>query len=497
MRTIEDLIKEFGEIPFCKCGCGNKVNIFLNNYSNYKRRGGFPKFLPSHNTKGINHPLYGKHPSKESIKNMSNSHIGLQCGKNNSKYNPNIHKSIEQIEKELGIIPFCGCSCGNKVNINPKRYEYYKENGYPQYISGHARLGKGKTINQIIQELGKIPLCQCGCGHEVNVNLNRRYAEYKKNGYPKFITGHNTGKGENNLNYTIPKTLEDCVKDIGEIPFCECNCGNKINVNPRYYLKYKKEGYPKIIVGHLKGENAPWFGIPKEKHPQYNPEIPHTVEELIFKLGEPPLCACGCGQKVNINPERYQEYKKYGYPKYLSGDNTNHTEQWKKYLSEKMSGENHPLFGKTGKLSLNYGKKRTEEQKIKMSGKNHPNFGKPAPKGSGHGIGDYHQTPNQGIVWMKSQWELKYADYLEKNNIDYYYELYGFEMNIGFDTTYYPDFFLLTENKFIEIKGRNNYNKWEDTDISKQKSNKFKFEFCQNWSYEVLFKEDLKKLNII
>ncbi len=45
-------------------------------------------------------------------------------------------------------------------------------------------------------------------------------------------------------------TIEDCIRDIGEIPLCQCGCGNKVNVNPKYYLIYKRLGYPKFIQGH-------------------------------------------------------------------------------------------------------------------------------------------------------------------------------------------------------------------------------------------------------
>lgn len=46
-------------------------------------------------------------------------------------------------------------------------------------------------------------------------------------------------------------TLEDCIRDIGEIPYCLCGCGHKVNVNPKYYSIYKREnGYKKFINGH-------------------------------------------------------------------------------------------------------------------------------------------------------------------------------------------------------------------------------------------------------
>jgi len=133
----------------------------------------------------------------------------------------------------------------------------------------------------------------------------------------------------------------------------------------------------------------------------------------------------------------------------------------------------------------------------KNSGKNHHHFGEKAYDGSGRGNGSYHQTPNQGQVYLKSSYEIAYANYLEQNNVNYWYEVYGFDMNIGFDTIYHPDFFLPEYNKFIEIKGRENYNLWEDSDVSKQKSNKFKELYLKYYDYEVLFSEDLRKLQII
>lgn len=74
--TIEDFIKDIGEIPICRCDecqkTGIKVNIKLNRrYYNGYKRSGYPKFLPGHQSRGLNHPLLNKHHSKEAKKNMS------------------------------------------------------------------------------------------------------------------------------------------------------------------------------------------------------------------------------------------------------------------------------------------------------------------------------------------------------------------------------------------------------------------------------------------
>ncbi len=112
-RTIEDLIKEFGEIPYCQCdsnegkGCGQKVNISVSNYQNYRNRGGFPKLLPHHNTKGENNPFFGKKHTEISILKQKESAIGKHCGELNPFYGK-IH-TIEFREKSrqqhLGIHP--------------------------------------------------------------------------------------------------------------------------------------------------------------------------------------------------------------------------------------------------------------------------------------------------------------------------------------------------------------------------------------------------------
>jgi len=53
-------------------------------------------------------------------------------------------------------------------------------------------------------------------------------------------------------------------------------------------------------------------------------------------------------------------------------------------------------------------------------------------------------------IWMKSSWESKYAEYLDKNNIKWLYESKTF--NLG-DCTYTPDFYLPKQDLYIEVKG--------------------------------------------
>jgi len=68
-----------------------------------------------------------------------------------------------------------------------------------------------------------------------------------------------------------------------------------------------------------------------------------------------------------------------------------------------------------------------------------------------------YDSPNQGRIRLRSKLEGKYAKYLDDNNIDWFYEYKAFPYKgkDGRRRTYTPDFYLPSEDKFIEIKGKN------------------------------------------
>ena len=87
---------------------------------------------------------------------------------------------------------------------------------------------------------------------------------------------------------------------------------------------------------------------------------------------------------------------------------------------------------------LRIGEKHPEQSK-RMRGKINPFYGKP-------------QKPRWGKyknINMRSSWEVKYAEYLDKNNIKWKYEPDTFDLG---NTTYTPDF-KLNNKKYVEIKG--------------------------------------------
>jgi len=125
------------------------------------------------------------------------------------------------------------------------------------------------------------------------------------------------------------------------------------------------------------------------------------------------------------------------------------TDKEKENLSIRTSGENNPMFGK----------KHTEESLIKMRkiqkeiarrGEKCNFYGK-----CYHGKGNWYECKDGTKIWMRSSWEIKFAKYLDENNINWEFEIKTFP--IIYDNkegTYTPDFYLIDENKYIEIKGR-------------------------------------------
>lgn len=83
----------------------------------------------------------------------------------------------------------------------------------------------------------------------------------------------------------------------------------------------------------------------------------------------------------------------------------------------------------------------------------HPRFG-------------HHMKPNfvkYKNLWFRSNWEVAYAKYLDKNNIQWLYESKTFDLG---ETTYTPDFYLPATDEYIEVKGYK-------SDIFKKKINLF------------------------
>ncbi len=127
-----------------------------------------------------------------------------------------------------------------------------------------------------------------------------------------------------------------------------------------------------------------------------------------------------------------------------------------------------------------------EKQRLSKIGKKNPRYGKPAPDGAGYCKRYYYESETHGILCFKGSYEYKYVLYCDKNRISWLYQPKTFPLSD--EMTYTPDFYLPSQDKYIEIKG---YLYLEH----KIKIEKFLKEYL-DLKLEVLYNKDLEKFGI-
>ncbi len=96
----------------------------------------------------------------------------------------------------------------------------------------------------------------------------------------------------------------------------------------------------------------------------------------------------------------------------------------------------------------------------------------------------WYDSKIAGTVHLDSSWEVAYAEYLDKNNVKCIRNKIMFPYPWGKKTKYYiPDFYLLDEDLYVEIKGLKT-----DKDIAKWEN------FPSYYKLKTLEKEELEKL---
>jgi predicted nuclease of restriction endonuclease-like RecB superfamily len=100
-----------------------------------------------------------------------------------------------------------------------------------------------------------------------------------------------------------------------------------------------------------------------------------------------------------------------------------------------------PRFGMKGKKHTEASKEKMRNNHYNCKGRNNSMYGKIAK----HGKGSYYKN-----IWMRSSYEIKYAQYLDSKNIKWLYESKTFDLG---NSTYTPDFYLQETDEYIEIKG--------------------------------------------
>jgi len=127
---------------------------------------------------------------------------------------------------------------------------------------------------------------------------------------------------------------------------------------------------------------------------------------------------------------------------------------------------------------------RIRRSSISKSMKSNPKAGG-LREGSGRGQKTWYISPIAGKVYLRSSYELAYAKYLDecgvswRQNDRFFWYSWGEEMR-----KYYPDFYLVSEDCYVEVKGY-------ETEKDRAKWRSFPHKL------KVLRKHDLVSLNII
>lgn len=155
-----------------------------------------------------------------------------------------------------------------------------------------------------------------------------------------------------------------------------------------------------------------------------------------------------------------------------------------------FTGKNNPFYGKhhseeskQKKREANKKRFRDVDERMKSSrpGKLNPRYGKRCA----HSKGDYCKDKKNKKIWMRSSYELKFAKWLDENNLHWDYEPKRFYFD---ECTYTPDFWIEEWKSWVEIKG------WFD-DISRKKLKLFS-EYYANEKLILLTKDKLQNLGI-
>jgi hypothetical protein len=137
------------------------------------------------------------------------------------------------------------------------------------------------------------------------------------------------------------------------------------------------------------------------------------------------------------------------------------------------------LKGKSFKLSPE--KESERRKKISESMKKNPKCGG-LREGSGRGKKVWYDSQIAGEVYLRSTYELEYVKWLDTNGIKWKPNLIKFPYEYkGKIHYYYPDFYLIDKDEYVEVKGFRT-----DKDLEKWKNFPYKL--------TVLMREDLRAL---
>jgi hypothetical protein len=139
------------------------------------------------------------------------------------------------------------------------------------------------------------------------------------------------------------------------------------------------------------------------------------------------------------------------------------------------------LLGKSKGTALDPEKEKERRKKISETMKANPSAGG-LREGSGRGVKTWYESPIAGRVYLRSTYELIYAKFLDSRQIKWKANKKSFEYLFeDKERRYYPDFYLIDEDCYVEIKG------------FKTKQDEAKWKVFPH-KLKVLFGKDLEKL---
>jgi intein/homing endonuclease len=200
-------------------------------------------------------------------------------------------------------------------------------------------------------------------------------------------------------------------------------------------------------------------------------EIIVSDQHMFYSNGEwLPLSSLNVGDKIMINNTEKERLRREKISKTLSGrkksqehkkniKNSNNPGRFKKGHKPEWTGSNmtpEQIQSIKDKLT---GKKLSKETRQKMSAANlglkHHKSDCPClfckTKRGEYKVFRKKEFQHNGMT-MRSAWEVKFAQHLDRQEIPYEYEPKSFLLSDG--TRYIPDFYLPSEDLWIEIKGR-------------------------------------------
>lgn len=185
------------------------------------------------------------------------------------------------------------------------------------------------------------------------------------------------------------------------------------------------------------------------------------------------ICACGCKNQIKLYTYRRaaSNYKKRGFPRFIQGHSSRVSQSMSNPISrEKMIKTKNTIAFKT-KLSETM---ITMFQNPIIKAKHDKNIprGKDSPnkrperiaQSTGKNNGMYGRSPEwhriiYNNIQFKSTWEVEYAKFFDLNGIIYIYEYNTFSLG---NKTYTPDFYFPVQDKWLEVKGWEWHNKFEE-----------------------------------